>query len=136
MVAYINAHTHTVLEKVQTLKVLEDRMHHFQLPDALLLLHYSFAASKLIYLLHTSPCFSSPSLHDFDELLRRILNSICNIQTKDKLWMQDSLPVCYNGLDLRSVVHLAPSAFLSAVNAMTLLTALFHQVFTLYPTLK
>ena len=37
-----------ILEKVQMLKVLEDRMHHFQLHNALLLLLYSLAAPRLI----------------------------------------------------------------------------------------
>ena len=108
-----------ILEKVQTLKILEDRIQRFQLQDALLLLRYSLAAPRMIYLLRTSPCFSSPSLYTFDELLRRILSSICNmpIATMDKLWMQASLPVRYGGLGLRSVVQLAPSAFLSSVNA-------------------
>ena len=107
-----------ILEKVQTLKILEDRIQRFQLQDALLLLHYSLAAPRMIYLLRTSPCFSSPSLYTFDDLLRRILSSICNmpIATMDKLWMQASLPVRYGGLGLRSVVPLAPSAFLSSVN--------------------
>ena len=78
-----------ILEKVQALKVLEDRMHHFQFQDALLLLCYSLAAPSMIYLLRTSQCFSSPSLHDLDELLRRILSSIFNIPiaATNKLWM-------------------------------------------------
>ena len=101
------------------MKVLEDRIHHFQLQDALLLLRYSLAAPRMIYLLCTSPCFSSPSLHDFDKLLRRIWSSICNIPiaAMDKLWMQASLPVCYGGLGFCSVVQLAPSAFLPSAHA-------------------
>ena len=48
-----------ILEKVQSLKVLEDRIHHFQLQDALLLLCYPLAVPRLIYLLHASVLFIS-----------------------------------------------------------------------------
>ena len=66
----------------------------------------------------------TPSLHDFVELLRRILSSICNIPiaVMDKLRMQASIPVGYDGLGPCSVVQLAPSTFLASANAIYDLT--------------
>ena len=107
----------TILEKVRVLRVLGDRIHHFQVQDAILLLRYSLAAPKLLYLLRCSPCFQSPHLQLFDDVLRGILSTVCNIPIAlcDSLWKQASLPVRCGGLGVRSVVHLAPSAFLSSV---------------------
>ena len=106
-----------LLEKVKALKVLEDRIHHFHLQDALVLLRFSLAAPRLIYLLRTSPCFDCPILQGFDEVIRRILSRICNIpfSANDNLWLQASLPVRSGGLGIRSAVQLAPSAFLSSI---------------------
>ena len=82
-----------------------------------MLLRFSLAAPRLIYLLRTSPCFHSPILQGFDEVIWRILTRICNIpfSTSDILWLQASLPVRSGGLGIRSAVQLAPSAFLSSI---------------------
>ena len=107
----------SILEKVSVLRVLGDRIHYFQVQDAILLLRYSLVVPKLLYLLHCSPCFQSPHLQQFDEVLRGILSTVCNISITscDSLWKQASLPVSCGGLGVRSVVHLTPSAFLSSV---------------------
>ena len=49
-----------ILEKVRVLRILGDRIHHFQVQDAILLLRYSLAVPELLYLLRCSPCFQSP----------------------------------------------------------------------------
>ena len=71
----------------------------------------------MLYLLRTAPCFRSPKLALFDESLRRILSSVCNIpfSVEECLWTQASLPVKFGGLGIRSTIHLAPSAFLASV---------------------
>lgn len=106
-----------ILEKVGALKILESSIPYLRIQDALLLLRHCLAVPRFTYLLRTAPCFQSPQLLLFDEVLRRILSSVCNIpfSSDDQLWTQASLPVRLGGLGIRSAVHLAPSAFLASV---------------------
>ena len=92
---------------------------YLQVQDALLRLWHFLAMPRLLYLLRTAPCFSSPKLELFDEALCQILSSVCNIplSMEDRLWTQASLPVKFGGLGIRSAIHLAPSAFLASLAA-------------------
>ena len=101
-----------------------DRLQQVRAHDAILLLRHSFAIPKLLYTLRTSPCFLSPSLVAYDDELRSILSSICNIHfddSNDPSWIQASLPVKSGGLGLRIAVQLAPSAFLASAAACPVL---------------
>uniref|UniRef100_A0A1X7U678 Uncharacterized protein n=1 Tax=Amphimedon queenslandica TaxID=400682 RepID=A0A1X7U678_AMPQE len=51
-----------VEEKTLALKRMGDRLRHFTLHDAIILLRHSFAIPRLTYLLHSSPTFLSPSV--------------------------------------------------------------------------
>ena len=102
---------------MDALGVLETRICLFRVQDALLMLCYSLAAPRLMSLLQTAPCFQSSQLHLFDKVLRRILSSVCNIlfSCNEFPSMHTSLLVRYGSLRVRSVVYLAPSAFLASV---------------------
>lgn len=85
--------------------------------DALLILKYSISAPKLLYTLRCSPCSGHTGLVEFDRLLRVALSSVTNVEIDDLAWVQAGLPVCRGGLGVRSVVLLAPSAFLASAAA-------------------
>ena len=95
-------------------------MKYLSAHDSILLLRNSFAIPKLSYILRTSPCFLSPVLKSYDDLLRSIISSITNIHfadSDDSSWTQATLPIKYGGLGIRSAVQLAPSAFLASAAA-------------------
>ena len=101
-------------EKIKLLEVMGNRLSHLHSHDALSLLRHSFAIPKMLHILRTAPCFNSPRLHDYDNLLRSILSRISNIrfEDNDQSWLQATLPVNMGGLGIRSAVHLAPSILL------------------------
>ena len=103
--------------KTQLLRTMGDRLQHISAHDALLLLRNSFAISKLLYLLKSSPSFLSPNVKDYDDVLRSVVGTIANTCLDDIAWQQASLPVRAGGLGIRSAVQLAPSAFLSSAAA-------------------
>lgn len=82
--------------------------------DSLYLLRNVFAAPRLMYLLRTSCCTDSPCLPLLDATIRDSLSAILNVDLSDNRWSQASLPVRWGGLGVRSVVSLAPSAYLAS----------------------
>ena len=109
--------------KTTMLKRMGDRLHHLSAHDAVLLLKHSFALPKLLYNLRTSPCFLSPALQEYDNLLKSIVSGITNIHFGEDCptWLQATLPVKMGGLGIRSAVQLAPSAFLASAAASSAL---------------
>jgi hypothetical protein len=91
--------------------------------DSLYLLRNVLTAPKLMYLLRTAPCTGSPELPLFDAVLRESLSTTLNIDLNDDRWNQASLPVRWGGLGIRSVVSLAPSAYLASAASTKELTA-------------
>jgi hypothetical protein len=85
--------------------------------DALVILKNCLGSGKMIYILRTSPCSDHTLLSRFDSLLRKALAQITNSNISDINWVQASLPVASGGLGIRSVVLLAPSAFLASAAA-------------------
>ena len=92
--------------------------------DALCLLRYSFAIPKILYILRTAPCFTSPHLEAYDSELRSTLSEVLNIDLEDdSSWLQASLPVEYGGVGIRRPGHpAAPSAFLASAAGSSVLT--------------
>ena len=84
--------------------------------DAILLLRHSFAIPKLLYVIWTAPCFISPSLKEYDAVLRSIVCTITNnnFEEEDTSWIQATLPIKFGGLGFRRAVQLAPSAYLAS----------------------
>ena len=80
-------------EKIGALRIMGERLIHFQRHDALLLLCHSFAIPRVLYLLRTSLRFLSSKLNDFDCLLRSTLMVVLNISLSDDcVWHQTTLP--------------------------------------------
>ena len=69
-------------DKVEALRCLGDRLKFLSAHDALILLRNCFALPKLMYVLHTAPCFQSSTLESYDDCLRETLGSLSK---------------CYNG---------------------------------------
>ena len=65
--------------KVNQLKMMGERLQLLSAHDAILLLKHSFSLPKLLYNLSTAPCFLSPDLQVYDELLKTTLSGITNI---------------------------------------------------------
>ena len=104
-----------ITDKVNALKTMGSRLCHLSKHDALILLRHSFAIPKILYILRTAPCFSSPCLKMYDQELRSILSEVLNISLlSDFAWSQATLPVGFGGIGVRSAVQLAPSAFLAS----------------------
>jgi len=82
--------------------------------DSLFLLRNVMAAPRLMYLLRTAPCTDSPELPLFDIVIRDSLSTTLNVDLDDQRWAQASLPVRWGGLGVRSIVLLAPSAYLAS----------------------
>ena len=58
--------------KIELLELMGDRLYHLHSHDAITLLRHSFAIPKMLHVLRTSPCFSSPRPEDYDVLLRSV----------------------------------------------------------------
>ena len=99
-------------EQLHRLELIGERLSHLSMHDAITILRHSFSIPKLLYILRTSPAFSSSSLESWDNLLRSIVSRIINIRFEqdDSSWCQASLPINHGGLGFRSCSSLAPSA--------------------------
>ena len=98
-------------EKIADLERAIKRLALLQAHDALCLLKNSIAMPKLLHLLRNSPCFDNPLRASFDDILRRGLSLVLNVELDDKQWSQATLPVHMGVLGVRSACMLAPSAF-------------------------
>ena len=86
-----------------------------QSQDALLLLLYSFAIPKMLYILRTARCFLSFEFKVCDNLLRNNLSSIVSVSmTSEPAWLQASLPVRAGVIGTRRAAQLAPFACLAS----------------------
>ena len=66
----------TLADKTDQLRRRGGRLQHLSAHDAILLLKHSFAITKLLYCLRTAPCFRSPRLQEYDDLLKKIVSGI------------------------------------------------------------
>ncbi len=110
-------------DKHQELQRLTKRLEMMPSHDSLFLLRNVLSAPRLMYLLRTAPCTGSPELEKFDTVLRESLSRTLNIDLDDERWIQASLPVRWGGLGVRSVVLLAPSAYLASAASTAELTS-------------
>ena len=102
-------------DKIKSLQLMGSRLPTLDSHDALFLLRHSLAIPRMVYLLRTSPCFECEELLSlYDGTLRSGLYQILIVDITDIQWLQASLPVAAGGLGVRSVMMLAPSAFLAS----------------------
>ena len=108
-------HLDNMLEGMRIdLQRLSRRLEWMPSHDSLYLLRNVFTAPRLMYLLRTACCSDSPVLPLLDATIRDSLSAILNVDLDEKRWLQASLPVRWGGLGVRSVVSLAPSAYLAS----------------------
>ena len=81
-----------IIDKISSLRLLDERLQFFSSHDAFLLFRYSFAIPKLTFLLRTSPAFLSPLLQDYDSFLFSLLSSLLNVNLdySTTAWVQAS----------------------------------------------
>ena len=101
-------------DQLHQLQVIGDRLCHLQIHDAVTILRHSFSIPKLLYVLCTSPCFSSSLLVSWDNLLVSIVSRITNIEFRrgDPAWLQATLPINSGGLGFRVLTVLRHLPFL------------------------
>ena len=78
---------------------------------------YSFvlhAVNKLMHIMRTLPCAGHTLLSDIDDCLRLTLSNITKVNITDEQFRHASLPVKSGGIGVRSIMSIAPSAFLSS----------------------
>ena len=79
--------------KVEALKRLTSNLDFRHAHDALFLLKNCLAIPKLQHVLRCSPTWTAnDQLLAFDEVLRRTLESVCNIKMDGAVWSQATLP--------------------------------------------
>lgn len=103
-----------LLSKLDEIKLASSRLNLISSHDALTILKASCSASKLLFLLRSAPCVGHQTLASIDRVFRSSLSIVTNVDLSERQWQQASLPVKNGGLGIRSVVDLAPAAFLSS----------------------
>ena len=109
------------------------RLSYLHVHDALALLRLSVSVPKLLHILRSSPCANNDFLQKF-HIFRDGLSKVLNVDLYHNKWIQATLPVNKGGIGLRSVVSLAPSAFLaSAASTFNLQNCILSENFALIP---
>ena len=112
------ANEDTLAPKLDTLRVMAERLKLLNRHDALFLLRQCFAMPKIMYLIRTSPIYRNTVwCEEFDETIRKSLQEILNVDMEGSIWAQSSLPVHLGGLGIRRVSDVALPAYLSSVCA-------------------
>ena len=73
--------------------------------DALILLKASFSAPKMMHIMRRSPCANHPALAEYDNVVRKGICAIANLDLSDLQWLQASIPVKEGGLEVRRVLR-------------------------------
>jgi len=107
-------HDKAITDKIEQLSRAIDRLSLHHAHDALVILKNNLAMPKLLYTIRTSDCSENPLLMRFDDTLRTGLSRILNVDLSNRQWLQASLLVENDGLEVRSAMMLAPSAFLAS----------------------
>ena len=66
----VRAFSGAIIQKVERLHFMGDKLHFMHAHDTLLLLRHAFAMSKFLHMLRTAPCFLSPVVEAYDFMLR------------------------------------------------------------------
>ena len=104
-----------LLEKLEDLKRMVERLSMIDAHDALFLLKNCFAIPKLTYFLRCAPTFkNTATLQLYDQEMRNSLQKILNVELKEEAFNQSSLPVKQGGLGVRMATDIALPAFLSS----------------------
>jgi hypothetical protein len=115
----------SVLERKRLeLRRLSQRLEHMPSRDCLYLLYATYYSSThYAYLFRITPCTDSPELPLYDGVLRESLVTNQYIDLDDHKWSQALLSVRWSRLDIRRVVSLAPSAYMTSAASTAELTS-------------
>jgi len=102
-------------KKLAEFQRLATRLKMLSAHDAFFLLKNCFSLPKLQYILRCAPCYHSPVLVKYDDMIRDTLQSILNITLTESAWLQATLPVRSGGIGIRLATQVALPAFLSSV---------------------
>ena len=94
-------------QKLVDLQRLADRLKLLSTHDGFFLLKNCFSLPKLMYTLRSAPCYDSPFIRQYDNLIRNTLQSILNVTLSDDAWSQSKLPVKLGGLGVLSASDIA-----------------------------
>ena len=94
---------------------MTERLTTIDAHDAVFLLRSCYAIPKLTYFLRSAPTYRTmATLQEYDQVIKKCLEEIININLGQEAWTQSSLPVKQGGLGIRKATDLALSAFLSS----------------------
>ena len=101
--------------KTVTLIKFAERLSEISAHSAYFLLKHSLGIPRLVYFLRCSPAWRNfEQLHNYDDILKKTLESITNAQMDTPAWQQASLPVKMGGLGIRHTIDLAIPSFLAS----------------------
>ncbi|XP_055329721.1 uncharacterized protein LOC129582262 isoform X2 [Paramacrobiotus metropolitanus] len=116
--------THSLQQKIASLKIFADRLRLLSAHHGFYLLRNCLSIPKLMYTLRCSPCWKVPELLDeFDGHVKEVLEEITNTELDGQVYTQATLPVAKGGLGVRRAKALAPSAFLASMFSTRQLTS-------------
>ena len=100
------------------LESLISRLRLIDAHPALFLLRNCLAMPKLLFTLRCSPCQEHPEeLSQFDEVLRKAVEEICNVRFDDQGWRQATLPIAMGGIGIAAAADTALPAYMSSAHA-------------------
>ena len=113
-----------LVQHAERLTTMQNRLLQLGAHDAFFLLRHSITAHKLLYNLRTSPCYQLPvHLHNIDDILRNMLQSVLNVQLGDQQRAQATLPARCGGIGIPATSDLAAAAFLASQTATAALAS-------------
>ena len=91
-----------LLEKLEDLKRMSERLSPIDVHDALVLLKNCFSITKLTYFIKCASTFKArETLQKYDETMKKCLESVLNVELDMDAWNQSSLQVKNGGLGIR-----------------------------------
>ena len=134
--------TEAALDKILEAKTVDlskaiQRLSYLHAYDALTLILHSICVPKLLHVLRSSPCANNEFLQKFDDILRYSLSKVLKVDLFHNQWIQATLPIKKSDISIRSVVSLAPFAFLaSAVSTFNLQNRILSENLALIPDIS
>ena len=103
-------------EKTATIRLLTGRLEELQAHHALFLLKNCLSASKVMYVILSSPAWKHrDKLQELDDVIRSSLSIITNTAMNDTTWKQATLPVSRGGLGIPRTEERSLPAYLASV---------------------
>ena len=108
-------------DKCNKLQNMLGRLKHLSAHHSLVIIRHCISVPTVMHILRTNNCHDNDRLIMFDNIVRRGLEAILNVELSTLQWTQACLPIRDGGLGVRTTVSLATSAFLaSAMSTLAL----------------